>query len=225
MKFPGQDPGTIEADPPEIHPGPFSVLLVHGLWMRGITMRWLAARLRQQGFEPHSFEYFSLLQDTDVVVARLADALRERPRTHVLAHSLGGLLALRAAERVGADAIGRVVCMGSPLAGSHAAAAIAAKLPAGARLVGHNRALLESGVDHIPAGIEVGAIAGCVPHGLGGFVAHFDGEHDGSVAVAETRLPGLADHVVLHASHSGLLFSDAAVRQAAAFLREGRFER
>jgi pimeloyl-ACP methyl ester carboxylesterase len=202
-----------------------SVLLVHGLWMRGITMHWLATRLRSRGFEPRTFEYFSLLQDTDAVVARLADALRERPGTHVLAHSLGGLLALRAAEQVGADNIGRIVCMGSPLAGSRAAATIAAKLPAGAQLVGHNRALLESGVDHIPKGIEVGAIAGCVPHGLGGFVAHFDGEHDGSVAMAETRLPGLVDHVVVRASHSGLLFSDAAVRQAVAFLREGRFDR
>ncbi|MFO1474450.1 MAG: alpha/beta fold hydrolase [Lysobacterales bacterium] len=202
-----------------------SVVLVHGLWMRGITMRWLATRLRSRGFEPRTFGYYSLLQDTDAVVARLADALRERPRTHVVAHSLGGLLALRAAEQLDAGGLGRVVCLGSPLAGSRAAATIAARFPAGAQLVGHNRALLESGVDHVPRGIEVGAIAGCVPHGLGGFVAHFDGEHDGTVAVAETRLPGLADHAVVRASHSGLLFSDAAVRQAAAFLREGRFER
>jgi pimeloyl-ACP methyl ester carboxylesterase len=202
-----------------------AVLLVHGLWMRGITMRWLATRLRSRGFEPRTFEYFSLLQDTDAVVARLGDALRERPGTHVLAHSLGGLLALRAAERVGAADVGRIVCMGSPLAGSRAAATIAAKLPAGAQLVGHNRALLESGVDHLPDDIEVGAIAGCVPHGLGGLVARFEGDHDGSVAVAEPRFQGLADHVVLRASHSGLLFSDPAVRQAAAFLRDGRFER
>ena len=202
-----------------------SVVLVHGLWMRSLTMRWLATRLRSRGFEPRMFGYYSLLQDTDEVVARLADALREQPRTHVVAHSLGGLLALRAAERIGAQDMGRVVCLGSPLAGSSAAATIAARLPAGAQLVGHNRALLEAGVDHVPDGIEVGAIAGCVPHGLGGFVAHFDGEHDGSVAVAETRLPGLADHVLVRASHSGLLFSDAAVRQAAAFLREGRFGR
>ena len=202
-----------------------SVVLVHGLWMRGISMRWLATRLHSRGFEPRTFEYFSLLQDTDAVVARVADALRQRPRTHVLAHSLGGLLALRAAERVEADRLGRVVCLGSPLAGSRAAATIAARFPAGAQLVGHNRALLESGVDHVPEGIDVGAIAGCVPHGLGGFIAHFDGEHDGTVAMAETRLPGLADHVVVRASHSGLLFSDAAVRQAAAFLRDGRFDR
>jgi pimeloyl-ACP methyl ester carboxylesterase len=201
------------------------VLLVHGLWMRAITMRWLATRLRGRGFDARGFGYYSLLQDTDVVIARLAAALRERPRSHVVAHSLGGLLALRAAEQVGAAGMGRIVCLGSPLAGSRAAAAIAAKLPAGAQLVGHNRALLEAGIHHLPAGIEVGMVAGCVPHGLGGLFAHFDGEHDGSVAVAETRIPGLGDHVVVRASHSGLLFSDAALRQAAAFLREGRFER
>lgn len=201
-----------------------SVLLVHGLWMRGISMHWLATRLRSHGFTADTFGYYSLMQDTDAVVARLADALRERPGTHVVAHSLGGLLALRAAEQVDAAAVGRIVCLGAPLTGSRAVATISAKLPAGAQLVGHNHALLESGLDHLPSGIEAGAIAGCVPHGLGGLIAQLDGKHDGSVAVAETRLPGLADHVVVNASHSGLLFSHAAVRQAVAFLREGRFE-
>ncbi|HSM10829.1 MAG TPA: alpha/beta hydrolase, partial [Lysobacter sp.] len=50
------------------------------------------------------------------------------------------------------------------------------------------------------------------------------GDSDGTVAVAETRLSGLADHVVVAASHSGLLFSAAASRQAIAFLRTGRFQ-
>jgi pimeloyl-ACP methyl ester carboxylesterase len=200
------------------------VLLVHGLWMRSFSMRWLATRLRSQGFQTRLFGYYSLLQDTDAVVARLAHAIGERPGTHVVAHSLGGLLTLRAAERVGVGNLGRIVCLGSPLAGSQAAARIVAKIPAGASLVGHNRALLASGIDRIPAGLQVGAIAGCVPRGLGGVVAHFTCEHDGTVAVPETRVPGLTDHQVVHASHSGLLFSDPAVRQVATFLREGRFE-
>jgi hypothetical protein len=38
-------------------------------------------------------------------------------------------------------------------------------------------------------------------------------------------LPGLADHVVIEASHSGLLFSAAAAEQAGAFLHDGRFRR
>ena len=66
-------------------------------------------------------------------------------------------------------------------------------------------------------------IAGRVPHGLGALFAGFDGEHDGTVAVAETQLPGLADHVVVDASHSGLLFSAEAAEQTIAFLRRGRF--
>jgi len=200
------------------------VLLVHGLWMRSFSMRWLATRLRGQGFDTQLFGYYSLLQDTDEVVARLADAIGEHSGTHVLAHSLGGLLSLRAAEQAGAGNIGRIVCLGSPLAGSQAVASIIAKIPAGASLVGHSRALLASGIDHIPPGLQVGAIAGCVPRGLGGVLAHFACEHDGTVGIPETRVPGLADHAVVHASHTGLLFSDAAVRQSATFLRHGRFE-
>ena len=66
-------------------------------------------------------------------------------------------------------------------------------------------------------------IAGCVPRGLGALVAGFTEPHDGTVAVSETRAPGLADHVVVEASHSGLLLSAEAIGQAAAFLRAGRF--
>ncbi|KTF29418.1 Cob(I)alamin adenosyltransferase, partial [Xanthomonas vesicatoria] len=46
---------------------------------------------------------------------------------------------------------------------------------------------------------------------------------DGTVALAETRLPGLRDHCVVQASHSGLLRSPEAATQALAFLRSGRF--
>ena len=200
------------------------ILLVHGLWMRSFSMLWLANRLRREGFETELFGYYSLLQDTDAVVTRLAGILRDHPGTHVVAHSLGGLLSLRAAEQVGADAIGRIVCLGSPLAGSQAAASIVAKIPAGASIVGHNRALLAAGIGQIPAGLQVGAVAGCVPRGLGGVVAQFACEHDGTVALPETRVPGLADYAVVNASHSGLLFSDAAARRTTEFLREGRFE-
>ncbi len=200
------------------------VLLVHGLWMRSFSMRWLATRLRGQGFDTELFGYYSLLQDTDAVVARLARVLQDHSGIHVLAHSLGGLLTLRAAGQVRIDGVGRIVCLGSPLAGSEAAASIMSRIPAGATMVGHNRALLTSGIGRVPDGLQVGAIAGCVPRGLGGVVAHFACEHDGTVAISETRVPGLADHAVVHASHSGLLFSDTAVRQSTIFLREGRFE-
>lgn len=67
-------------------------------------------------------------------------------------------------------------------------------------------------------------VAGSVPRGLGGLFAAFDGVHDGTVALAETRMDGLADHVVVPASHSGLILSEATAAQVVAFLRAGQFQ-
>ena len=72
-------------------------------------------------------------------------------------------------------------------------------------------------------GREVGVIAGQVPLGLGRFFGRISEASDGTVAVAETRIAGLAGHVTVRASHSGLLFSATAAEQAIAFLRSGRF--
>ena len=46
---------------------------------------------------------------------------------------------------------------------------------------------------------------------------------DGVVSVAETAVPGMRDHIVLHVSHSGMLVSGAVARQICAFLRDGAF--
>ncbi|MFA4070238.1 hypothetical protein P2C71_15285, partial [Xanthomonas perforans] len=64
-----------------------------------------------------------------------------------------------------------------------------------------------------------------VARGIGRWLAPLDGGSDGTVGLAETRLPGLRDHCVVQASHSGLLRSPEAAAQALAFLRTGRFQR
>lgn len=196
------------------------VLVLHGLWMHAPTMVWFAARLRAHGFDAVTSGYYSVLQDTDAGVARIVAAMA--PGTAIVAHSLGGLLALRAAERYGAQRCGRIVCLGTPLAGSAAAEGVMAHVPAGRHLLRAHAGVLQAGCAIAP-GLEVGMVAGCVPHGLGGLLTRFDDAHDGTVGVAETRVEGLADHVVIRTSHSGLIFSAEAVRQSAAFLRSGRF--
>ena len=50
-------------------------------------------------------------------------------------------------------------------------------------------------------------------------VAPLQAGSDGTVGLDETRLPGLHDHCVVQASHSGLLRSPAAAQQVLAFLR------
>jgi hypothetical protein len=59
--------------------------------------------------------------------------------------------------------------------------------------------------------------------GLGRMFGRFDGLNDGTVAVWETRLPGLSEHIVLPVSHTGLIFDAKVARMAADFLEVGYF--
>lgn len=203
---------------------PERVLLLHGLWMHAPAMLWLARQLRLTGFDARTLGYYSVIEHTDKAVGRIRQALADAPGSHVLAHSLGGLLALRAIEQLPAGSVGRVVCLGTPLAGSGAADGVSRRVPGGAYMVGKHLDLLRAGAGALPVGVEVGEIAGCKPVGLGALFTDFDCPHDGTVSLAETRIDGLTDHVVIGTSHSGLIVSPEAVRQSVAFLREGGFE-
>ena len=61
--------------------------------------------------------------------------------------------------------------------------------------------------------------------GLAQFVAEFEEDNDGTVAVSETQLPGARDHLIMPVSHNGMLLSGSVVDQAAAFLKRGEFLR
>lgn len=196
------------------------VLLLPGLWMPRASMRWHAHQLRQAGYAPQLFGYAPVTRGPDSVIPALAEALRTP--TDVLAHSLGGLLVLRTLQLHPELPVGRVVCLGSPLAGSAAASGLASRA-LGASCLGRSAELLRSGCPDWAGHAQVGVVAGDRPLGLGQFFGRFPGPSDGTVAVTETRLPGVADHVVVPASHSGLLFSDDAARLALQFLGQGRF--
>lgn len=205
---------------------PDQVILLHGLWMRGFALSMLHRRLMEAGFRVHRFDYLSVAATQQRILdrlrARMAELAGQSDTVHLVGHSLGGLLALRACLD-GTPPPGRIVCLGSPLKGSAAARGFAAWGRGGEVLLGHNRELLEQGFERWDGTREVGVIAGRLPLGLGAVLGHFAGEHDGTVAVAETRLPGLTDHCVVEVSHTGLLFSPEVARRVAEFLRHGRF--
>jgi hypothetical protein len=71
----------------------------------------------------------------------------------------------------------------------------------------------------------VGVIAGSAGFGFGRLLIRLERPNDGTVTVAETRLDGIADHVVVAAAHTALLFSRAAAAATLSFLLEGRFSR
>ena len=202
---------------------PQPVILLHGLLMRSPALWLLARRLRRRGFEPFLFDYPTLWRSPGVAMERLALRLYpfEKEKVHVVAHSLGGLIALETMNRYQKLPPGRVVCLGTPLTGSSAARGLA-KQGLGF-LNGKSGALLRGGLPQLPANRQVGVIAGSHSMGLGRHFAAFDGVNDGTVAAWETRLPGLDDHLVVPVSHSGMVFSPLVAELTANFLDVGVF--
>lgn len=202
------------------------VILLHGIWMRGFTLSVLAGRLREAGFRTETFDYASVSAGPDPSIERLRERIRANAggNVHLVGHSLGGLVALRAVDTDDDLPPGRVLCLGSPLLGSSAARGLTGMGPL-QWLLGGNRELLCAGLSPWPGRRDVGVIAGTRPIGLGSHFGTLALPHDGTVSVAETRLPGIAAHCCLPVSHSGLVFSQAVAQCATAFLRNGRFPR
>lgn len=199
------------------------VLLLHGIWNARAWVGPLAWRLRARGFSVDTFGYSSVFGGPEVAVPQLLKRLQDSGPVALVGHSLGGLLALEALRRQPELPVSRVVCLGSPLRGSGTARTLADH--GWAMALGRSGEMLLDGLPAWEGRAQVGLIAGSVPHGLGSLLGAIGEASDGTVALDETRLPGLADHCVVAASHSGLVFSPDAARQTAAFLRDGHFRR
>ena len=202
------------------------VIVLHGIWMRGIAMLPLARRLRAAGFSVDTLDYPSVVGSWDDSARRLANHWREHAgrKVHVVGHSLGGLLALHVAANFADLPEGRVVCLGSPLCGSSAASRMG-RLPGGKWLMGQSAPILHEGLPPWRGQRQVGVIAGSTPIGIGSVLGVLKQPHDGTVTVAETRLHGIEAHRVVPCTHTGLAFSSEVAAMTVDFLREGRFAR
>jgi len=204
-----------------------TVILVHGLWTNRAVMLYLAAALARRGFRTRPVGYLSAMRDLEHNAARLEREIAAAPGdcVHLVAHSMGGVVALRALGLRPDPRVRRVVLLGSPIGGSEGGRQLA-RTRWGARFLGATRSMwLAMPRLDIPAGIEAGAIAGTRRFGLGRFVLRLPFPNDGVVTVDETRHPRLADHLVMPVAHSVMLVSPAVARQVAAFLERGRFAR
>lgn len=205
-----------------------TVVLVHGLWMNGLEFAVLGHRLRHEhGYEVRAFSYPTMSGSVADICRNLAAFAADAGQvTHFVGHSLGGVLVYRALSEFGAGKSGgKAVLLGSPLNGCRAARG-AALIPALRPLLGPHvmSELAEPPPRRCQGPNAVGAIAGTLRLGTGQFFAHFEEDNDGTVGVSETRIPGLADHLVLPHSHFGMLYARDVAAQVAHFLRNGRFE-
>ena len=203
-----------------------TVVLVHGLWMHGIVFvlhrRWFEAA----GYRVETFSYPSVrrgLAESARALAKRVAAIEGAP-IHLVGHSQGGLVILAMLAQSFEARIGRVVLLGSPVAGSHCARVLR-KIRVLRWLTGRVLGEWMAAPVGIPENIDVGMIAGTRSFGAGMLFPDLGRPNDGVVSVAETRIDGLRDHIELHLGHSAMLVSRACHRAVRAFLETGRFYR
>jgi len=205
-----------------------AIVLVHGLWMNGMELGVLRNRLQHDhGFDVHVFSYPTLHGDAAEICRELAEfgarLGSDRP-VHLVGHSLGGAFVYRTLNDCPGRFSGNAVVLGSPLSGSKAALGAAQWSFVRPLLGPHVLNELATPQRRSWTGpTALGSIAGSRAIGTGQFFAHFDEDNDGTVAVSETRIPGLTDHLVLPHSHIGMLFAEDVALHVAQFLRSGRF--
>ncbi len=202
-----------------------TIVLVHGLWMRGPDMGLLKWRLQRHGYNVVQFSYDTVGCDLQENARRLNAfvAVLTAPTIHFVCHSLGGLVVRRLFHDFPEQPPGRVVTLGSPHTGSY----VARRLSRNGwlrRLFGRALPALDGDVPPWRGERELGSLAGDLAFGPGHWLFRdLPDPNDGTVAVEETRLEGMHDHKCVTATHLGLLLLPSVCDEVLNFLREGCF--
>jgi triacylglycerol esterase/lipase EstA (alpha/beta hydrolase family) len=222
----------VTARPASAHVTQDGVVLLHGISRTARSFRKMQAALEGAGYATLNLDYASrrkaleaLAADIHPAIQRFADGIDGS--VHFVCHSMGGLLARVYITRYRPKRLGRVVMLGTPNSGSEIADRLGhLKLyraffgPAGQQLGTQRDVAIEAlfpAVDY-PVGIIAGNRS-IYPLAS----AFLPKPHDGRVSVANTKIDGMADHIVIRASHPWLMRNSSAIAQTIAFLRDGKF--
>lgn len=194
-----------------------AVVLLHGLAANRLAMTRLAGFLKSRSYLTANWGYRSIRGSIDSFAAsfqqRLVDFVSggQFNRVHVVAHSMGGIIARRAFATFRPTNLGRLVMLAPPNGGSHVARRLATPL---GRLCPPLRELSDDPWSYVnrldaPHELEVGIIAAA---------------SDRVVKLESTMLPNQNDHIVLPGHHGLLPLRRDTADQVIHFLQHGTFD-
>lgn len=208
-----------------------NVLLIHGILMNPLEMRYLGKQLEISGFNVHYVYYQSILKSPAENATIIQDKIKQLnlPDLHLVGHSLGGVLLIHLFAQLDPQQNnfprGRVVMLGCPVKGSWTAQKVFA-WPILSPLLTKNMPNALSGID-IPewnTDRDWGMIAGTKGKGLGFFTGGLPHTNDGTVLLDETVHPKQKEHIEVPKSHTALLFSKEVANLTGRFLKTGTFK-
>ena len=205
------------------------VLLVHGITRSSKSMAGYRAPLEKAGLQVFPFDYPSTRVDLDAsaeYLHQVIESLEGIERLHIVAHSMGGVVARAYRAKHRDDRLGRLVLVGSPQNGAEMADLARDKAnvifktifgPAGQQLITDQAGFLAK----LPKpDVEFAVIAG--GHPPDGINPLIPGDDDGIVSVASTRLAGAADYLYVESMHLALNRNATAHAATVRFLQTGK---
>lgn len=212
-------------------PSKHLVLLIHGILRSTGTFSELEKALIEAGFDAVAISYpstRSTIEEHAEGLARLLDRQEGTETVSFVTHSMGGLVVRYLLSRDGAwknrIAVDRIVLIAPPNQGS-AIARLLEDVPAYRLIYGEaGQQLTPAEASNIPAIEHPFAI---VAGGTGddeGFNPFLPGDDDGTVGLAETRLEGALDFLVVPEIHAVISNHPDTIRATINFLKRGKFD-
>lgn len=215
--------------------GDYAVIL-HGIARTSRSMKKMEKYLEERGYTPVNLDYASTTHGIDVLAeVFLSEAVKRccpdpKRKIHFVTYSMGGLVLRAYLKNTRPASLGRVVMLSPPNQGSEvsdflmkhkALNAIYKRVwgPAGQQLgTSPDGFIAELG----PVDFELGVITGNRSiDPLGSAVV--PGADDGRVSVERSKVQGMADHIVIPATHTFIMSNQEALRQTGIYLEHGRF--
>lgn len=209
------------------------VVLLHGLARSSFSMLGIERYLTRRGYHVINARYSTARLSVREISDQILDPLLKTQipagaRVNFVTHSQGGIIVRQYLSNHELPNLGRVVMLAPPNHGSELGDLLR-KNPLTHAMLGPG--YLELGTDRDsapnrlgPIDFDCGVIAGDRSFNPL-FSALLPGPDDGKVTVASAKMDGLADFLVLHTSHTWMVWRSATMNQVLSFLESGRFSR